>query len=264
MPEALGRRVRQIRKSLGLSQKGVPGVNQPRLSKIEAGKEEASADVIDKLAAAFGRDGLTLVRGTDREGHYTAQRLQPDQRDELVRLDRLKDAVTLEILYLQYSRIFELFNVLYGEHTFVVHSASWLEERYIDLRERCKSCMHRLTHIIPDIFSIIYFPDHIEPEGDMDDLVIGSWEFEGADVKKSLHNLQEAMHEYRDCYSEEARAAIEKHLNFKVIDEEIEALRAAQKKAHSEFVKRMNRIASDPKHNPFAARSTEPKKAQEQ
>jgi transcriptional regulator with XRE-family HTH domain len=48
IPTPFGERVAAIRQSLGIPQSKVPGISQPRLSKIERGKEPAS--VISLLA----------------------------------------------------------------------------------------------------------------------------------------------------------------------------------------------------------------------
>lgn len=247
--EPFGDRVRLIRKSLGLSQDVIPGIDQPRISKIERGREEASADVIDKLAEAFGREPLDLVRGTDREGHYTGQRLRAEQRDELAREKRWTEAADLVHLHILYGRIYNFFDVLYGEHSLVVATQEWLEGRYIELRERCKKAIESVAHIIgPDAYDF-YFPDHIVPDGDMDDLVIGSWEFEGAQMKKSLRLLQQALHDYRDCPLDEARVTLEAYLKIDVIDEEIEVLRKTQKEASKDFLRRIEKVAIDPNIN---------------
>ena len=80
-----GDRVKAVRKELGLNQEALvnrlgAGFEQPRVSRLEKGTLAASAEVIDKMAAVFGRTGRELAQGTDREGHYFAQGMSPDER----------------------------------------------------------------------------------------------------------------------------------------------------------------------------------------
>lgn len=66
---------------------------KPRLSKIEQGHDVPSAEAIDKIAVALQRSGLDLVKGTDREGYYRAQRLTAEQEALSRRETRLEAAV---------------------------------------------------------------------------------------------------------------------------------------------------------------------------
>ena len=134
-----GERVASIRKSMGIAQSRVSGIGQPQLSKIENGKETASAALIDRLAAALGRTPVELVTGTDREGYYVGQRLRPEEREELSREQRLKDATTLEYLYLFYTRICDMFEALYGGG---IVPAFRGEEAYIEMVSNCKKRSH--------------------------------------------------------------------------------------------------------------------------
>lgn len=64
----LGRRIRELRLEAGLSQRALAervGVGFPHLSKIEAGKETASSDLLMRIAEAVGvePDELILLAG---------------------------------------------------------------------------------------------------------------------------------------------------------------------------------------------------------
>ncbi|MDB5072235.1 MAG: Helix-turn-helix domain [Candidatus Eremiobacteraeota bacterium] len=242
MELAFGERGREVRTKLKLSQETVEartGISQPRLSKIENGKEVASADVIDKLAEAYGVDPVAFVRGTNREAHYIAQRLQPDQREEHARVARLMDATALEYAYLSYTRICDLFDAAYGDG---VVPAFRGEERYIDLREFCKKAIAAVEKFRPGFGSLIHFPDHLEPEGDDDDQLMG-WEFEHPYLKRSLRAIQEAMNPYNDCYDAESREAMVKHYHLDMVDAEIEQLKAARLKAERLIAKRIEMMS---------------------
>ena len=232
-----GQQARTVRTNLKLSQKAVEdrtGINQPRLSKIENGQDDASADVIDKLAEAYGLDPVAFVRGTNREAHYIAQRLQPDEREELARIARLKDAAALEYAYLSYSRICDLFDAAYGEGVVPPFRG---EERYIDLREFCKKALVAVERFIPGFGALIHFPDHLEPEGADDDQLHG-WEFERPYLKRSLRAIQEAMNPYNDCYDADKREFMVKHYRLDRVDAEIAELRAARLAAERQISKR--------------------------
>jgi hypothetical protein len=195
--------------------------------------------VIDKLAGTYGLDPVALVRGTNREAHYIAQRLQPDQREEHARVARLKDAAALEYTYLGYSRICELFDAAYGDG---VVPAFRGEGRYIELRQNCKKAIAAVERFIPGFKALIHFPDHLEPEGDDDDQLHG-WEFERPYLKRSLRAIQEAMNPYNDCYDAEVREFIVKHYGLDRVDSEIAELKAARLAAERQVAKRIEMMS---------------------
>lgn len=238
MKVAFGDRARQVRSKLELSQQAIEErteLNQPRLSKIENGKEIASADVIDKLAKAYGVDPFVFVRGTDREAYYVGNRLSPDEREEHARVARLKDAAALEYVYLSYTHICELFDAAYGEG---IVPAFRGEERYIELRQFCMKAIAGVEKFLPGFGSLIHFPDHLEPEGDEDDQLIG-WQFEHPSLKRSLRAIQEAMIPLSDCYDSESREAMVKHYRLDIVDDEIATLKAARLRAERLIAKRI-------------------------
>jgi transcriptional regulator with XRE-family HTH domain len=244
--QPFGERAATIRESLGLTQSDVKtrtGIQQPRLSKIETGAEPASADIIDKLAAAYGRDPVEFVRGTNREAYYIAQRLQPDQREEHARISRIREAAVLEFAYLGYSRVCELFDAAYG--TGVVPAFRG-EARYIELRQFCKKAVAEVERFSPGFGALLHFPDHLEPEGDMDDQLLG-WEFEGPLLKKSLRAIQQAMNPYSDCFDAESRDFLVKHYGFDRVDAEIAELKKARIAAERRIAKQFETMAQQ--HN---------------
>ena len=94
--EPIGRRIKTLRGALEITQGAISkatGIKQPRLSKIEQGHDVPSAEAIDKIAVALQRSGLDLVKGTDREGYYRAQRLTAEQEALSRRETRLEAGV---------------------------------------------------------------------------------------------------------------------------------------------------------------------------
>jgi transcriptional regulator with XRE-family HTH domain len=118
--ESFGDRLTAIREELDLSQIALArsiGISQGQLSKLEKGTRPAGADVIDKIAAALQRPGLDLVRGTDREGAYTAARVTPDDQRQMVALRLGQEACVVVTLRLMYERIIALFDAISVAHS---------------------------------------------------------------------------------------------------------------------------------------------------
>ena len=77
-PESIGRRVKRERSALGLTQRQLAeriGVGVPHVSKIEAGRENPSDELLARLAEAFGVDADELG--------IVARRLPDDVLDRL-------------------------------------------------------------------------------------------------------------------------------------------------------------------------------------
>lgn len=78
-PETLGARLKALRLAAGLSQReraARVGVTFPHISKIENGREPASADLLGRIAGAVGADPVELL--------LLAERLPEELRDQVV------------------------------------------------------------------------------------------------------------------------------------------------------------------------------------
>lgn len=78
-PETLGARLKALRLAAGLSQRELAaevGVTFPHISKVETGREQASAELIGRIAEAVGADPAELL--------LLADRLPDDLRDQVV------------------------------------------------------------------------------------------------------------------------------------------------------------------------------------
>ena len=237
-PVPFGRRIAAIRASLGISQSKVAGISQPRLSRIETGEQKASASIIDRLSESLGRTAIDLVKGTDREGYYVSQRLKPEEREELTRNQRLRDATALEFVYLYYTRIHDLFEALYGGG---VVPAFRGEEAYIELRSNCEKAIGAVECFQPGFGESMFFPDHLEPENDEDDMLL-CWEYFGAELKKSLRHVQQTMQEYSDCFDPDSRNALVHLWNLDKMDETIAMLRQARIEAERRLWRRAEQL----------------------
>jgi transcriptional regulator with XRE-family HTH domain len=236
-----GRRSAEARIALGLTQGTVAKLarlNQPRLSKIERGKEDASVDVIERLAQVFDRDPLEFVKGTDREGHYIAERLKPDQRVRLATEERIRNAVAVMRVDVLYARVVAMFESVYGGSYIVPNFRG--EVAYIALRKACRDALHEAEHGSEGLSHLVFFPQHFELEGEEDDRLMGGWEFEASEMRKSEWAIKEALHDFSDVDLSGARKLLEDKMGMTEFDKMIDQVRLAREHEEREWVRRIN------------------------
>lgn len=227
--EPFGKRVAAIRKELGLTQRDVAAAidtDQPRITRIEKGLLPASVALIDKLATALHRTPADLVSGTDREGHYFAQGLAPEQLAEIQSKRRARHVVAALTLLAVYQRVVDMFAALHSG-PYIIAPVSG-EEQYLALRELC-------TRTATDLGDApeLYLPDHFEIVGEDDAL---EREFTDEELRTSLLQLRAYVHGL-NVPADVRDAVQETHATFfNVVDENIEELRRIQTRENKQWI----------------------------
>ncbi|MHB8355145.1 MAG: helix-turn-helix domain-containing protein [Vulcanimicrobiaceae bacterium] len=235
----MGSRIKALRDAQQITQvqmTNATGINQPRLSKLENGRECPSADVIDKIATVLGRSGLQIVSGTDREGFYRAQRLSPEQEQVSRTVERWKCAINVLSVYLIYSRILEMFDALYGGGIVPAFAG---EDTYIHLRRQCELLLKEIDVAHPQTLAQIYLPDHFEFDGPDDDLLLAFNEFISADMRRSLRTIREIKADYADLLTMTLEDDMIKRMKLHLLDRNIADMREARIKCERETMKRL-------------------------
>lgn len=240
-----GDRLKAVRKELGLSQEALvnrlgSGFDQPRVSKLEKGTLAASAEVIDKMAAVFGRNGRELAEGTDREGYYFAQGMSPDERAaeraEQARSAEIMQGVNaMSVIMLKtcYTMVYDLLEAVYGGE-YVAPQVS-AEEGYVELRVHCMKLAKAVDEFAPGTSDRLYFPDHIEARDDMD-MLMDDWKLgERGMVKESLAFLFELSEGCRNRVDPDDLEEVKKYFKVDEGERAIAALRAQREKIESLF-----------------------------
>jgi len=247
--EHFGDRLTAIRQELGLSQIALAksvGISQPQLSKLEKGTRLAGAEVIDKIAAALQRNGLDLVRGTDREGAYTAARLAPEDQRLQRAMQIAAHGLVFLSLRLMYDRVIAVFDAMYGGGL-VSPGGLDADPFYLELRKRCEDFVRVADSIGTTFPEPVYFPDHLVPESDMDDLLLAYEDWFRPEMQKTRRMLLAEEVKYRGFIADDARALLIKQLPLKQIDEQIAIVTQAKAEADREFKKYLDRIAAEKK-----------------
>ena len=243
-----GDRVKAVRKELGLSQGALvnrigAGFDQPRISRIEKGTLAASAEVIDKLAAVFGRTGRELAQGTDRQGYYLAQGMSPDERaaERAVQVRTVEivegvRAITVMMLKTCYTMVYDLFEAVYGGDYLAPEVSA--EEGYVELRSHCTKLAKAVDEFAPGTSERLYFPDHIEGRDEMD-MIMDEWKLgERSMVKESLAFLFELSEGYRNRVELTELEVVKKHFKIDEGEKAIAALRVQREKIEASFRKK--------------------------
>lgn len=241
--ENFGERVSTLRRELGLGQKAADavGISQPRLSKIERGNLVASAEIIDKLATVFGRSGLDLVRGTDREDHYRTQRISPEMQAHEEASRQFKAGLAVIALSLLYDRVCDLFEALYGGMAF---PGVRVEGFYIELCRSVRKAAEQVEEIAPGITAELYLPDNLEPEGPDDDHLLAYGDIETEFFTKSRHKLLRLESEFAHGIDSESRDALKGAMNLERVDKQIEELRELRKDSDKKLSAHFEKMAT--------------------
>lgn len=234
--ESLGNRIRHIRDELGLSQRKLArltGLDQGRLSRIENGALEASVEVIDKIAAALERSGRDLAAGTDREGHYFAQGLTPEQAAR----EREQQALSHDFDVLLFEAIYERIVALFESvHTgpFITVNIDGGEAIYLDLLSALSKTRVRLDGA-PDV----YLPKHLELTSDDEALAWDEWE--QPELRRSLLEVRKFVHEQHP--SEMTRNIVLQCSPMPAVDKAIADIREFEREQNAQWLKRVEAAA---------------------
>jgi hypothetical protein len=102
-----------------------------------------------------------------------------------------------------------------------------MEVVYIEMVSNCKKAISGVERFMPDFGTTIFFPDHIEPENQEDDMLMCP-EYYVAELKRSLRQIQQAMNEYNDCFDQDVRNVLLRFWKLDKLDESIAKLREAR------------------------------------
>lgn len=235
-----GERLRALREEQRWSQKELgrrAKLQQSKVSRIESGEKTASAEVIDRLAAAFGRIGRELVRGTDRQEHYLDKALTEEEaaheREKLRREEYIARGTPVLILRVTYERIYSMFEAVYGGRYVepVVHG----EGLYLDMHLNCQKILAEVEELSPGISERIYFPDHLESRYPGD--VLDGWQmFERGEVQRSLRELLELEVRYCRELTPSFEEAIVRHFKIDQVDRMVDQLRTERIEAEEDWI----------------------------
>lgn len=235
-----GERLRALREEQRWSQKELgqrAKLQQSKISRIESGEKAASAEVIDRLAAVFGRIGRELVRGTDRQDHYLAKALTEEEaaqeRQGLRREEYIAKGTPVLVLRITYERIYAMFEAVYGGRYVepVVHG----EGLYLEMHLNCQKILTEVEELSPGISERIHFPDHVESRYPGD--VLDGWQmFDREEVQRSLRELLELEVRYCRELTPSFEDVIVRHFQIDQVDRMIDQLRAERIEAEEDWI----------------------------
>lgn len=236
-----GERLRALREEQRLSQQQLgqrTRLQQAKISRLESGEMLATIGVIDRLAVALGRTGRELVRGTDREGYYlvgtlTAEEAQQEQ-ERILREESIARGLPVLALRVMYQRIYDVFEAIYGGRYVapVVHG----EGLYLEMVENCRKALVGVEELCPGFSEQIYFPDHIEPQYELD-LVLDAWQtFEKAEVKRSQRLILEQELRFCRAIDPSLETAFVHLLQLEHVDKMVDRLRTQRIEAEDDWI----------------------------